>query len=227
VPGGHGLPHRQPPDIRRTHSEALRDYWRDVKSGARTRKAESPEIPKDPNSNPLFDLPDEQKSRIYSWLRNCSYMDAAQDMLKGEGITGVSDKQIAEFNDEEGYHHWQMRIARGASEANAIVRLVEEVRPDYPAGILHGLGQEVFRQVSAGNMDPGVVTKLGAFFLKVRSDERTNLMQGLKRQKVERELEGSVHEALQNLSRQVQDQPAAREAFEALCHELNFETEEE
>ena len=120
----------------------------------------------------------------------------------------------------------EKRITRAAEEANALVRLVEKSPVKYSAGILAALGQEMFRQIASGQIQPDAMGRLATLFLKARSDERADQMQALKREKLRHELEGQVNQALNQLAEEVDRHPAAREAFEALKRELADHAEE-
>jgi hypothetical protein len=87
-------------------------------------------------------------------------------------------------------------------------------------GILAALGQEAFRQVASGEAEPQSMGRLATLFLKARSDERADQMQELKREKLQRELQGQVDHALEKLAEEVDKHPVARAAFEALRQEL-------
>jgi hypothetical protein len=56
--------------------------------------------------------------------------------------------------------------------------------------------------------------------MKARSDERSDRMQELKRTKLQNEIEGGLALALEKLAEEVEQHPAAREAFAALRREL-------
>jgi len=101
-----------------------------------------------------------------------------------------------------------------------LVRLVEKSPARYSSGILAALGQEVFRQIASGQVQPEAMGKLATLFLKARSDERADQMQELKREKLRHELQGQIDQALEKLAEEVDRHPEAREAFEALRKEL-------
>jgi hypothetical protein len=212
---------------RRSHSEALRDYWRDVKAGVRSRRGVAREVPKDPERNPLLELPDKQRARIYAWMRDCPYIDSAQDLVEKEGIHGVTVAQIVEFHEEESKYQQDVRFARAAEEANALVAKAEKSGANFSGAILARLGQEVFRLISSGNLEPSAISRLGTLFLRARGDDRAALMHGLKREKLQRELQGQLDQAFEKLSEVVTRNPEAQEAFDVVRRELNQRTEEE
>ncbi len=177
--------------------------------------------------NPLLDLAEEERAKLFTWLRECPYDDAVQVMLRDQGLEGVTRTQLDEFFQFEAEQHWEKRIGRAAQEANALVALVEKSPVRFSAGILAALGQEAFRQIASGQVDPNAMGKLATLFLKARSDERADQMQELKREKLRHELQGQVEQALEKLAEEVDRHPAAREAFEALRRELTATKEGE
>jgi hypothetical protein len=226
VPGGHGLPLKAEP-ARGANDETSQDNQHEVKPDALGRRPVAHEVPKDPESNPLLLLPDKQRARIFAWIRNCPYLDASQKMLESEEVYGVTAAQITEFNEEEAKYQQEMIFVNAARDANSLVALAEKSDPNFSGAILTKLGQEVFRLVSSGQLEASAISRLGGLFLKARGDDRVAKMQGLKREKLQQEMKGSVLDALEHLSKQVRAHPEAQVAFQALCEELNFETEEE
>ena len=174
-------------------------------------------------SNPLTKLDEEERAKLYTWLRECPYDDAVRHVLRDQGIGEVSSVQLMEFFQEEAQSHWEKRISRAAIEANALVELVEKSPVKFSSGILAALGQEAFRQIASGQVEPESMGKIATLFLRARSDERAEQMQELKREKVRRELQGGITQALEKLAEEVDKNPVAREAFEALRRELEGE----
>ena len=209
----------------RTQSQALKDYWRDVKSGKRVRNEKPAELPKDSAHNPLLDLPEAERVKLYVLLRDCPLMETVQMLLEERGIFGITREQVDDFFVEEGLHFWEVRTLRAATEANALVRFAEKSDENIPAGILAALGQETFRQIASGT-DPAAITRFATLFLKVRSDERADQMQGLKRRKVEHDLGDDLHAAYRKLAQEVDRCPAAQEPFDALQRALAESAEE-
>ncbi len=189
---------------------------------------ESPSAPQGTRTsvNPLFDLSEEERSKLFTWLRECPYDDAVLQMLHDEGLPGITREQLNDFFHDEAEYHWEKRITRAAVEANALVRLVERSPVKFSSGILAALGQEAFRQISSGQVEPQAMGRIATLFLKARSDERTDQMQELKREKVRHELHGQVEHALEKLAEEVDRNPLAREAFAALRRELGEKPDE-
>jgi len=79
---------------------------------------------REPSPNPLFDLPEEQRAKLFAWLRECPYDDAVRHILKDQGLAEVTPDQLSDFFQQEAENHWERRIERAAYEANALVRLV-------------------------------------------------------------------------------------------------------
>ena len=209
----------------RTNREAKLQYWREIRAGERP-DPRGKERPARGSVNPLLDLPDETRAQLLTWLRECPFEDAVKEFLKDKGLTGITRAQLDDFFQVESEQHWDHRITRAAQEANALVRLVEKSTPRFSAGILAALGQEAFRQIASGNVQPDAMGKLAGLFLKARSDERADQMQELKREKLRHDLQSQLEHALEELAREVDCHPAAREAFEALKRELAEHAEE-
>ncbi len=180
-------------------------------------------------TNPLLTLSEEERAKLFIWLRECPYDDAVRHVLKDRGLGEVSSAQLMEFFQDEAEQHWEKRIERAALEANALVQLVEKSPVKFSSGILAALGQEAFRQIASGQVEPESMGKIATLFLKARSDERADQMQELKREKARRDLQGQVGLALEKLAEEVDKHPMAREAFEALRKEIqaSIKNEEE
>ena len=211
------------PKKRRTRSEAAKEHWRLIRAGLRphpntvvtpSRKT------KGPARNPLFDLKESIRSELFARLRECVSDDVIRAWMRREKLPEVTSKQLDNFFDVEADNQWRKRCGRATAEANALVRLAEDSVPKFSAGILAALGQEAFRQVVRGEVDPATVGRWATLFMKARSDERTDQMQELRREKLRHELEEQVEHALEKLAEEVERHPAAREAFEALRREL-------
>jgi hypothetical protein len=168
----------------------------------------------------LLDLSEEERSKLFAWLRVCPYDDAVQQMLEDQGMPGVTREQLDDFFEAEAEQHWEKRISRAAQEANALVKLVERSPVKFSSGILAALGQEAFRQIASGEVQPEAMGKIATLFMKARSDERQDQMQELKREKLRQELQGQLGQALEKLAEEVERHPKAREAFERLRGEL-------
>jgi hypothetical protein len=211
--------------VKRTKSEAAKEAWRKVRAGERPHPHKGPK-PSRGAMNPLFDLSEEQRGKLFAWLRECPYDDAVQHMLRDQGIAEATPAQLNDFFQFEAEQHWEKRIGRAAQEANAMVQLVERSPVRFSSGILAALGQEAFRQIASGQVEPDAMGKLATLFLKARSDERADQMQELKREKLRRDLQGQIDHALEKLAEEVDRHPVAREAFEALRQELATSLEE-
>jgi hypothetical protein len=209
---------------RRTKSEAMRETWRKRRAGLLPTPGETARPPRGSN-NPLFDLPEEERGKLFAWLRECPYDDAVQQMLREQGMPEATGSQLLEFFQSEAENHWEKRISRAALEANALVQLVEKSPVRFSNGILAALGQEAFRQIASGQVAPEAVGKLATLFLKARNDERADQMQHLRREKLRHELQGQIDHALEKLADEVEKHPAAREAFEVLRGELSASRE--
>jgi len=208
-----------------TKSEAMREHWRKVRAGVVPNNHDKKRPPMR-SVNPLLDLPEEERAKLFAWLRECPYDDAVQHILRDQGIDNATQAQLDDFFQFEAAQHWEKRIGRAAQEANALVQLVERSPVKFSSGILAALGQEAFRQIASGQVEPDAMGKLATLFLKARSDERADQMQELKREKLRHELQAQIDHALEKLTEEVDRHPVAREAFDALCKELAASMEE-
>jgi hypothetical protein len=201
-------------------------YWREVKAGRRERN-EKPFDLKPPGYNPLFDLPEKERSKLFVWMRECPYRDAIREMIREKGLPEVTDDQLQQFFQEEAHYQWEFRTSRAADEADALVQLAEKRLPRLSAGMLHALGQTAFRLATTEGADPGTLTRIATLFMRAKGDQRADQMQELKREHLRHELQEQLNHALEKLSQAVEEHPAAREAFEALRSELAGQAEEE
>jgi hypothetical protein len=197
----------------------MKKYHADLKAGRRAPPEPRTPVP-DPHRNPLFDLPEKDRAQIFVWLRDCPYTEAVQTMLGERGLGLVTRAQMDEFFESEAENHWHLRLGRAASEANALVKLVEESDVKFSAAILAALGQEAFRQIASNDVAPECMGRIATLFLKARADERSDQMQELKRVKLSQEIRDQLDQAFEKLADEVERHPAAREAFDALRREL-------
>ena len=174
----------------------------------------------EPPPNPLLNLPEEQRSKLFAWLRECPYDDAVQHMLKDQGIADVTQAQLTEFFQLEAESHWEKRIERAALEANALVQLVERNPVRFSSGILAALGQEAFRQIASGQVDPDAMNKMATLFLKARGDDRAEQMLALRREKWKHDWRTQTEKALDAFARDLSKHPVTLEAFEQFKKQL-------
>jgi hypothetical protein len=170
--------------------------------------------------NPLMMLDEERSSRLFMWLRECPYQDAVKQMLAEQGIPDVTDAELNEFFQSEANSHWQRRLQRAATEANALVGQMEAHPTRFSRGILVALGQEAFRQIASGDLAPESMTRIVNLFLKARGDERADEALELRREKLRRDWHDQTEKALEAFAREIEKHPEARAAFEALRLEL-------
>ena len=213
--------------FKRCEAEVVGATKREMAVVAEAEKAVTSAQLDEPGPNPLLDLPEKDRAKLFAWLRECPYDDAVRQVLRDEGMGEVSKGHLSEFFQREAESHWERRIARAAVEANALVQLVERSPVQFSSGILAALGQEAFRQVASGEVEPEAMGKMAMLFLKARSAERADQMQLLRREKLSREMQGQVEQALEKLAEEVEQHPGARAAFEALRRESCEEDEGE
>jgi hypothetical protein len=206
--------------------ESMREQARLRAAAYRAKmQGEKAEREGEPRRNPLFDLAEKERAKIFSFLRDCPYDDALQEMTRDMGVEAVRPEELTEFFQSEADHHWRKRIERAAHEANALVRLAEQNPAHFSSGILAALGQEAFRQIASGESQGDSMNKMALLFMRARSDERAGQMSELKQEKMRMEMRGQIEVALEELSNEVNKRPAARAAFEALQRELMGEEE--
>jgi hypothetical protein len=225
-PGGRRLPtegSNETPEERkkRRAREISARYRAEQAADLAARRAEQVDRP-----NPLLMLEEEQSSRLFVWLRECPYNDAVRQMMADQGITGVTDAELNEFFQSEARMHWERRLQRAATEANALVSYVEQNPVKFSAGILAALGQEAFRQIASGEVAPEAMARMTNLFLKARADERSDHLLDLRREKMELDRRTQTEAALESFAAEIEKHPAARTAFEALKAELLRKEEE-
>src|SRR5471030_1661706 len=107
---------------------------------AKTKAENAARRAAEPRRNPIFDLTEEKRAKIFSFLRDCPYDDAVQQMTRDMGVETVTPAEVTEFFQLEAEDHWQKRIERAALEASALVQLVEQNPVRFSSGILAALG---------------------------------------------------------------------------------------
>jgi len=192
----------------------IRQMWR-----ARTEQGLGL-LPKRGAINPLLDLSDEFRCKLFLFMRDCPYTDAILQMLEENGVTEILPLHLEDFFQFEAQHQWGMRCQRGTQEANALIKMVEKHGVEYSPATLAALQQQVFSLISSGNADPDTIAKMGALFLKVKSHIRVDESHVLRQAKMRRELQGQIDLALEKLSEEVDKHPGTRGTFDALRKEL-------
>jgi hypothetical protein len=170
--------------------------------------------------NPLFDLPGKLQMELFKWMRDALRTKVILQMLQERGVSGISPLQLNDFYQNEAQERCELRQLRGAQEARALMNIVEKHKVAYSPATLAALEQEIFRQVSSGETEPGSIAKMGALFLKVRGNLRADEMHQLRSEKLRRELQGQIDHALERLAAEVDKHPGTRGAFDALRLEL-------
>ncbi len=170
--------------------------------------------------NPLLRLPDERRAKLFFWLRECPYPDAVRQMLAEQELPGVTNAELNEFFEAEARLHWERRLHRAATEADALIRLVEQNPVKFSNGILAALGQEAFRQIASGDVAPEAMARMTNLFLKARGDERAEQLMDLRREDARRKWRDQTEAALEAFAAGIEKNPEAGAAFEALKAEL-------
>ena len=190
------------------------------------RARESPYTKHASAVNPLLDLPGGGAGEAFCVVTECPYNDAVQQMLHDRGLRRLTPYELTEFFQLEADFHWQRRIqARGAGGERAD-SLVEKNPVRFSSGILAALGQEAFRQIASGEVNPDAMTKMANLFLKARGDERAEQSLEMKREQMRQNWRSATERALEVFAEEVKEQPAAQRAFETLRDELLQAAEE-
>jgi hypothetical protein len=203
---------------RLTRSEAQLKRWREIRAGKRPHPDKVRAAV--PSANPLFDLPEEKRSELYTWLQRQPSEEAITQWLADEGLPHITYLQAKDFFIDEGQNQACKRMEWAAMAATSVIRMAEKCNVKFSKAILHELAQQTFKAVSSSNMEPGIATKLGTLFLRARSDDRAEKMQKLKRKQLRNELRGEINHALDHLADEIGKRPGAKKVFEALRREL-------
>ncbi len=86
--------------------------------------------------------------------------------------------------------------------------------------MLAALGQEAFRQIASGKVEPGVLAQFVHLFNRVRSDHRAEKTLKAKLQKQKEDLRSKTERALDAMAKEIRQNKAAVEAFAALRSEM-------
>jgi hypothetical protein len=177
-------------------------------------------LPERGTINPLLELPDETRSKLFDLMRVCPYTDTALQMLEEQGVTDVLPLHLEGFFESEGEHQWEVRCLRATQEANSLMKAVEKHVLPYDPATLQALQQQIFHLIASSQADPATIARMGTLFLKVRGNMRAEENHELRQEKFRRELQGQIDLALEKLAEEVDKHPATRSTFDALRQEL-------
>jgi len=168
--------------------------------------------------NPLLSLPKKKKDQIFFLLRNFKLTD---DTLRQQtGIAGLTQRQVDQFFAKYADEFWTQRVERAADEANALIRLVQKNPVEFSDGVLAALGQEVFRQIASGKVEPGVLVQFTQLFARKRADDRAERALIARLEKQKQDMRSKMELALDSFIAEVGKNPVAQKAFGILKTEL-------
>ena len=168
--------------------------------------------------NPLLSLPTKKKEQIFSLLRKCKVTDEA--VQKQTGIAGLTRWQVEQFFAKYADEYWTMRVKRASNEANALIKLVQKNPVEFSEGVLAALGQEVFRQIASGKVEPGVLVQFTQLFARKRADDRAERALIARLEKQKQDMRSKMELALDSFIAEVGKNPVAQKAFGVLKTEL-------
>jgi hypothetical protein len=170
------------------------------------------------STNPLLGLPTQKKEKVFSQLRDCKLTDEA--VQQKTGIAGLSKRQVKQFFAKYADEFWTRRVGRAADDANALIRVIRKNPVEFSEGVLAALGQEVFRQVAGGKVEPGVLVQFTQLFARKRADERAERALIARLEKQKEDMRSNMERALDSFVAELGKNAAARKAFDVLRTEL-------
>jgi hypothetical protein len=168
--------------------------------------------------NPLLSLPTKKKEQIFFLLRKCKLTDDA--LRQQTGIAGLSQRQVDQFFAKYADEFWTKRVERAANEANALIRLVRKNPVEFSEGVLAALGQEVFRQIASGKVEPGVLVQFTQLFARKGADDRAERALVARLEKQKEDMRSKMERALDSFISELGKNAAAQKAFDVLRTEL-------
>jgi hypothetical protein len=181
-------------------------------------------MPTTPAPSPLLALPQDQKENIFIWLREGADVNAINFRLRDAGLPAATRQEIDAFFTSYAQERWTNRVGRAAEEANALMGLVRGSPGQIPEAILAALGQEAFRQISSGKVDPADLARYTSLFLRAREQDRSERALGLQNEKLLLARRNATERALDAFARELPKNPAALDAFENLKRQLLDQT---
>jgi hypothetical protein len=168
--------------------------------------------------NPLLSLPTKKKEKMFALLRKCQETD--ESVQKQTGMAGLTKRQVDQFFAKYADEFWNKRVGRAANEANALIRLVRKNPVEFSEGVLAALGQEVFRQIASGKVEPGVLVQFTQLFARKRADDRAERALIARLEKQKEDMRSKMERALDSFVCELGKNAAAQKAFEILKTEL-------
>jgi hypothetical protein len=180
---------------------------------------------KETSTNPLLNLPQEQKENIFIWLREGSDHDAINLRLQDAGLPSATRQDVDLFFTAYARERWTRRIDRAAEEADALIALVRRSPGQIPEAVLAALGQEAFRQIASGKVESADLARYTSLFLRAREQDRAERALDLQNEKLRLARRNATEKALDAFARELPQNPAALEAFQNLKNQLLDQTE--
>jgi hypothetical protein len=185
----------------------------------------APEVPAIPEKrNPLLDLTESQKEDLFVYLREGADEEVIAEKLQELGCPATTRRHIDHFFKIFAQERWTKRVDRAAQEAEALIQLVRRSPSQFSEGVLAALGQEAFRQIASGKVEPDALAKYTSLFLRAKEQDRAEralLIQGERLRVMQR---NSTEKALDSFARSLPKNPAAFEAFKKLKDQLLDDT---
>lgn len=170
--------------------------------------------------NLLFALSDDEKENLFFKLREAVSPHVVEEHLRLLGLAETPREQIDAFFRHYAEQRWSNRIERAAQEANALVRLVQENSGQFSEAMLAVLGQEAFSQIAKGNVNPDVLAKYTALFLRAKEQDRAERALSLQQEKARLSYRTKTETALDAFAKDLPKNPQAHAAFQALRAQL-------
>lgn len=176
-------------------------------------------------TNPLLALDQQQKEDIFSFLRDGIDYDIVKARLKTFDLPEASEDEIEIFFAQYARERWTRRVDRAAGEADALLDLVRQTSGQIPEAILAALGQEAFRQISSGKVNPEDLARYTSLFLRAREQDRSERALDIQTQRLQLARRNATEKALDAFARELPQNPAALAAFENLKSQLLDQTD--
>jgi hypothetical protein len=170
--------------------------------------------------NPLLNLTQEKKEKIFSLLRDGIDYDAITALEAKFQLPAATPPQVDQFFTTYARERWTRRVDRAAEEADALMGLVRRSPDQIPEAVLAALGQEAFRQIASGKADAAELVRYTSLFLRAREQDRSERALGLQGEKLLLARRNATERALDSFARELPQNPAALEAFENLKRQL-------
>ena len=175
--------------------------------------------------NPLLSLPHDQKEDIFSLIRDGFEYDIIKSRLPTTDLPSATDAEVKDFFGQYARERWTRRLDRAADEADALISLARRSPDQIPEAVLTALGQEAFRQITSGKVNPTDLARYTSLFLRAREQDRAERALDLQNERLLLARRNATEKALDAFARELPQHPAALAAFENLKNQLLDQTE--